>query len=175
MCVQTHFLEILSCVVDFVNTCGGSRANGMSEDGFKIPQFFFKKTQISLKLIEWLFFCVLTFQLKIIFTKQECIPVGCVPPARYRTGGLCHGDPPDRDPPWTETPQTETPLDRDLSDTDPLDTDPLRQRPPGQRPPGMETPRTETPSLRAETEDVPPHGQTDTCENITCINFVCGR
>ena len=30
----------------------------------------------------------------IIFVKrwplqQECIPVGCIPPARYRTGGLC--------------------------------------------------------------------------------------
>ena len=24
-------------------------------------------------------------------TQQECIPVGCVPPAFYRTGGLCSG------------------------------------------------------------------------------------
>ena len=23
--------------------------------------------------------------------EQECIPVGCVPPALYRTGGLCPG------------------------------------------------------------------------------------
>ena len=35
-------------------------------------------------------------QKKINFFKQECIPVGCVPPARYRTeggsrGGLCPG------------------------------------------------------------------------------------
>ena len=36
---------------------------------------------------------------------QECIPVGCVPPALYRTGGL-----PDRDPsPWTETPPGQKP------------------------------------------------------------------
>ena len=75
--------------------------------------------------------------------KQECIPVGCVPPTLYRTGrGLCLGEsetpdrpPPDKDPPvqrpyWTETPGqrspcTETPLDRD---------------PAGQRPPCTETP-----------------------------------
>ena len=42
--------------------------------------------------------------------KQECISVGCVPPARYRTE-----TPPDRDPPspWKETPPspwTKTPL-----------------------------------------------------------------
>ena len=56
------------------------------------------------------------------YASQECIPVRCVPPARYRTG---EGGLPDR-PPWTETlpgqrpswintlPQTETPLDRDF-------------------------------------------------------------
>ena len=44
--------------------------------------------------------------------KQKCIPVGCLPPARYRTGGLCL---PYRDSPWTETS---------------LDRDPLGQRPP---------------------------------------------
>ena len=65
--------------------------------------------------------------------KQECIPVGCVPPALYRMGGLPDRQPPpdrdppgqrpslDRHPPWTETPQdrdppwTETPQDRDPS------------------------------------------------------------
>ena len=32
---------------------------------------------------------------KMISVKKECIPVGCVPPALYRTGGggLCQGDP----------------------------------------------------------------------------------
>ena len=48
--------------------------------------------------------------------EQECIPVGCVPPARYHTGGLPDRDtpgaetsPPDREPPgqrhplWTES------------------------------------------------------------------------
>ena len=40
--------------------------------------------------------------------KQECIPVGCVPPALYCTGGL-----PDRDPPaWTETLLDRDPLNR---------------------------------------------------------------
>ena len=54
--------------------------------------------------------------------EQECIPVGCVPPARNRTavGGL-----PDRDPPGQRPPWMETPLDRD---------------PPGWRPPSTETP-----------------------------------
>ena len=42
--------------------------------------------------------------------KQECIPVGCVPPTCYHTGGgslsggVCLGGLPDRDPPpWTES------------------------------------------------------------------------
>ena len=40
--------------------------------------------------------------------KKECIPVGCVPPARYRlTETLLDGDP------RTETPWTETPLSCD--------------------------------------------------------------
>ena len=47
--------------------------------------------------------------------KQESIPVGCVPPARYRTGGSPWARPPGQRPPWTETPSP-------------------RQRPPGQRP-----------------------------------------
>ena len=45
---------------------------------------------------------------------HECIPVGCAPPALYRTGGSpwqrpppLDRDPLDGDPPWTET---ETPL-----------------------------------------------------------------
>ena len=55
--------------------------------------------------------------------KQECIPVGCVLPARYRTGGLL-----DRDRPWTETPLERLPLDRDP--------------PLGQRPPHRQRPRS---------------------------------
>ena len=30
--------------------------------------------------------------------QQECIPVGCVPPAHYRMGDPLDPDPPDRDP-----------------------------------------------------------------------------
>ena len=61
---------------------------------------------------------------------QECIPVGYVTPARYRTGGVSltkdpPGQRPPRDSPWIETPRIETPLDRD---------------PPGQRPPCGQTP-----------------------------------
>ena len=50
-----------------------------------------------------------TFQGSNGCQKQECIPVGCVPPAHYCTGGLCLGGLPDRDLlPWTETPRMET-------------------------------------------------------------------
>ena len=92
-------------------------------------------------------------------SKQECIPIGCVPPARYRTWKSPPGQRPPS--PWTETPWTETPLDRNpqtetLLDRDSLDRDPPIPglRPPGQRPPSR--------------------GQTGTCENITFANFVCG-
>ena len=90
--------------------------------------------------------------------KQECIPVGCVPPALYHMGGLC-----DRDTPWIETPLdrdtpgqrplwTETPLDRDPLERDPwieipLDRGPLSEQrtPTGQRNCWTEIPQTETP------------------------------
>ena len=92
-----------------------------------------------------------------IYIQQKCIPVGCVPPARYHTGRVSmtqtqiqtetpwtetqlDRDPHDRDCSWTETPHgqrppwTETPPDRPLLDRDP---------PPGQRLPSW----TETPLL----------------------------
>ena len=46
-------------------------------------------------------------------TTQECIPVGCVPPARYCRGVSVWG-----------VSLTEIPLDRDPQDRDPLDRDP---------------------------------------------------
>ena len=64
-------------------------------------------------------------------TTQECISVGCVPPASYRAGGL-H----DRDPPGQRPPRQRPPRQR-----------PPRRRPPGQRP-QTETPWTETPTPR---------------------------
>ena len=73
------------------------------------------------------------------FQTKDCIPVGCVPPARNRTGGLADRDPLlDRNPTsWTETPSwTGNPL--------------LERDPPGQR-------------LRLPPP--PPPGQKDTCEN----------
>ena len=95
--------------------------------------------------------------------KQECIAVGCVPPALYRGGGvLPDKDPPgqrhpgQRPPPWTETtPWTETPL---------LDRDP-----PGQRPPSW----TETSSWT----ETPPYEQNDWqtgLKTLLCRNFVAG-
>ena len=39
--------------------------------------------------------------------RQECIPVGCVPPALYRKGGL-----PDREPPGQIPPGQKPPVDR---------------------------------------------------------------
>ena len=52
--------------------------------------------------------------------QQECIPVECVLPALYRTGGS----------PWQRPPWTKTSMDRN----------PPGQKPPGQRPPGQGTP-----------------------------------
>ena len=108
--------------------------------------------------------------------KQECIPVGCIPPAHYRTGGLCpvglpnwdppgqrppswtetplNRDPPRQRPPWTETPWTQNSL---WTETPPKTeapwTETPRQRPPGHRPPSGQRPSpdrdppwTETPS-----------------------------
>ena len=124
----------------------------------------------------------------IISSKQECIPVGCVPPAHNHMGGL-----PDRDPCGQKPPPTETPWTDTLWTEIPLDRDPCGQRPPGQRPPGQrlpppdrDSPQTENPPgertprqrlpldrdpLWAETPSgqrtPPPRGQTDTCENIT--------
>ena len=91
-----------------------------------------------------------------VFQKHH-IPIGCILPALYCTGGL-----PDR-PPWTETPWTESPPrqrppsgQRAPPERDPLDRDP----PPGQRPPLLDRdpsldqdplPQTETSSPQTET------------------------
>ena len=90
-----------------------------------------------------------------ISNKQKCIPVGCVPPTCYCMGGLCQGGV----PPWTETLWRETPL---WTETHPPDRPPYGQR----RPPDRER--------DAPLPHHPPHGQTDSCENITFANFVCG-
>ena len=64
---------------------------------------------------------------------QECIPVGCVPPAHYRMGVsltelVMDRDTLDRDIPWTETH-----LDRERS---PRQRPPVRNPPWGRDPPG---------------------------------------
>ena len=82
---------------------------------------------------------------------------------------LPYGGLPDRDP------QTETSLDRDHPDRDPPDRDPLRQRPPLDRDPLTEIPsRQRTPPGQRFLRQRPPCGHTNTCENITFANFVCG-
>ena len=79
----------------------------------------------------------------VLFREQECIGVGCVPPARNHTGSI-----PDREQPWTETPGQRPPLDRDPPWTEtPWTRDPLR---------------TKTPALDRD----PPCRQTDVCEYI---------
>ena len=81
-------------------------------------------------------FFLIDNHLKHIY-EQECIPVECVPPTRYHTGGL-----PNRDP-YTET-SRQRPPDRDPLDRDPLDREtPWIETlpPPGKRLPWTKTPR----------------------------------
>ena len=88
------------------------------------------------------------------FRKQECIPVGCLPPGHYLYCGVSLDKDPsrqrppltetpsplDRDPPWTKTTSGQRPpLDRDPQDRNPSEqrhpwTETPGQRPPGQRP-----------------------------------------
>ena len=63
-----------------------------------------------------------------LYKYKNAIPVGCVPPAHYRMGGLCLGD-------------------------SPLDRDPPGQRPPGQRSPRRRAPWKETPGQRPPDRD----------------------
>ena len=68
--------------------------------------------------------------------KRECIPVGCVPPARYRTGGLSNRDPPGQRPSGQRPSGQRPPGQRPL----PLDTDPsLWTETPRDRDPPTET------------------------------------
>ena len=134
-----------------------------------------------------------------LFLKQECVPVGCVPPPAVAVlGGVClsacWNTPPPQvwtwrlpgcgpgDPPGVglETPRV------------------LAWRPPkvwawrspqmwAWRTPlptgvGLETPHFWRPARHAGIPPAshagippPPCGQTDTCKNITFTNFVCGR
>ena len=85
-----------------------------------------------------------------ILERQECIPVGCVPPATVAVGGVVstrhpHGT----RPPWDQTPQDQTPQDQ----APPRNRHPLgASTPPGAgNPPGAGTTR----------------GQTHTCKHIT--------
>ena len=73
-----------------------------------------------------LFFVVSMDISQKILLKQECILVGCVPPARYRTGGLPNRDPapsapppPGHRAPWTKQRPTWT----EIPDRDPQSCD----------------------------------------------------
>ena len=135
-------------------------------------------------------------------SQQECIPVGCVPPAAVAVGGGVLGWPvPPQLPPWvwawTRSPST-SPLGVDLDQislnfplvvdldqipsTSPLvvglDQIPLKF-PLGV---GLETPPDQAPpwtrhppGAGTPPEQAPPFGQTDTCKNITFAKYVCGR
>ena len=79
--------------------------------------------------------------------RQECIPVGCVQPARYHTE-VSMTETPRQRPPWTENPPPH--LDRDPSphlDRDPLNRDPPYRDPPD-RDPWTETSQNENPPDR---------------------------
>ena len=133
--------------------------------------------------------------------KKQCIPVGYVPSAvvtvSLATHAPCHAGYPTTCPPldrMTDTcehitfPQLLLRMETRMYSSRMCATHTLPywgspwQRPfPGQRPPWTETPilnrdptdrdpRTETPLDRD-----PKRGQTNTCENITFANFVCGR
>ena len=145
------------------------------------------------------------FYLTTTLILQECIPLGCAPPACYRIGGSLSGGgglpnrapldrhPPDRDSqrppgqrsPWTESPRdpwTETLPDRD-SQRPPgqrLSETP-GQRPPGQRPAEQRPPWRDPPSHvtcgECRDRDAPPRTEflTHVCENITLPQLRCGR
>ena len=78
------------------------------------------------------------------FFKQECIPVGCVPPAAVAVGCLHQDQTP---PPQDHAP----PRDQALP-------------PPG---PGTPPPDQAPPGTRHPPDQAPPCGQTDTCKHIT--------
>ena len=113
--------------------------------------------------------------------QQECIPVGCVPPARYRMGGSPCQRPPWTETPWTEIPQTETswtetpwtetPQTETSWDGDPWtgtpwtetpDRDLWDRDPPGQRPPDRELLRWRPPWTETPLGWRPPWADTET-------------
>ena len=120
--------------------------------------------------------------------QQECIPVGCVPPARNSTGGSLSGGLPgqrpllDRDPllPWTKTPQTETPRQKPSwtgtpwTETPSGQRHPLNRDPLGQRP--LSLPPPQSCNLWCMLGQRPPlNRMTHRCKNITLPQLRCGR
>ena len=90
----------------------------------------------------------LTFKIGTPPERQECIPVGCVPPAVVAVSPATHA-------PLPCTPSPPPPC------MPPFPCMPLCYT----RPAAMHVPWPCT----------PPCGQTDTCENITFVDFVCRR
>ena len=94
--------------------------------------------------------------------EQECIPVGCVPPALHHTGGVS----------LDRNPQTETPLWTEtlLGQRPPPDKDLLDRDPPPDRDPSL---RGQRPPLD---RDPPPITESQTgVKTLPSSNFVCGR
>ena len=126
-----------------------------------------------------------------MYKYKNAIPVGCVPPAHYRMGGLCLGDPPlDRDPPgqrppwtetpWTEIPQTESPLDRDPWTETPQTETPSGQRSPLDRDPlwtetlSGQRPLSHVTCGTCWDRDPPVKRITDRCKTLPCCNIIAG-
>ena len=115
---------------------------------------------------------------RLVLVIQECLTVGCVPPALYRTRGVSLDrdtkSPLDREPPRTGTPLDREPLDRDRLVREPLERDPLDRdlwtetpwKEYGIRQPGRKWHHIKTSC-----------GQIDACENITLIqtSFAGGK
>ena len=134
---------------------------------------------------------ILSKSKEIINFKQECIPVGCLPPAAVAVGGgwevclsACWDTPPGvglETPPGVGLENTpwvwawRTPLARPLKL--PLGCGPGNLQ--GML--GYTCPPPPRPARHAGISPArhagipPPRGQTDTCKNITFANFVCWR
>ena len=133
-----------------------------------------------------------TCKQKCLHRVQECIPVGCVPPAHWPTishsvggGGMCgmhapcHACPlPHMPPAMHSSPVTYAPspaMHTPLACTAPAMHVPCHTHPPCHAcPPTTHTPLPRTPPPPC----MPPlwtEWLTDMCKNITFANFVCGR
>ena len=121
--------------------------------------------------------------------QQECIPVGCIPPTAVAVSPAmhptlmhapspCYAHPMPYMPHAMHAPMPCMPhaMHAPMPSMPPFHACPMPCMPPAMHaslpctPPAMHTPCHACPTLPC----MPPCGQTDTCENITFTNFVCG-